>query len=278
MCFWKVYGTLLPGNGEIVARVVDILGIEFYPITLSGACRALDWMLSLDDGHCRLAVTGNPIMVMNARKDAGFREILNSADLLVPDGVGIMWASKMAGRALPERVTGVDLVNYLLSKRPSPRIFLLGGKPGVAERAKDRLRKEMPWVQIAGLNDGYFKDADEEAVVRKVKLSEADVILAGMGSPRQEKFLRRNRDSLGARLGLGVGGVLDILAGDKTLTPEVFRRVGLEWLHRLLREPGRLRADCALLGFAFHVLTSRGKATEGDQDDEDQWYFDARRE
>lgn len=261
-----------------MARVVDILGIEFYPITLSGACRALDWMLSLDDGHCRLAVTGNPIMVMNARKDPGFRDILNTADLLVPDGVGIMWAAKRAGRALPEKVTGVDLVNYILSKRPSPRIFLLGGKPGVAERAKDRFRKEMPWIQIAGLNHGYFKDADEEAVVRKIKLSDADVILAGMGSPRQEKFLRRNRDSLGAKLGLGVGGVLDILAGDKTLTPEVLRKAGLEWLHRLLREPGRFRADCALLGFVLQVLTSGGKATEGDQDDEDQWYFDARRE
>ena len=156
----------LPGNGELVARVVDVLGIEFYSITVTGACKALDWMLSLEDGHCRLAVTGNPIMVMTARKDPEFGAVLRSADLLVPDGVGILWAARKAGRELPEKVTGVDLANYLLSKNPSPRIFLLGGKPGVAERAKDRLRRDMPWVRIAGLHHGYFRDDEEAAVVQ----------------------------------------------------------------------------------------------------------------
>ncbi|MGE5579882.1 MAG: WecB/TagA/CpsF family glycosyltransferase [Bacillota bacterium] len=261
---------------------MDILGVEFYPITFGGACRALDWMLSLNDGKTRLAVTGNPIMVMIARKDPEFARILSCADLLVPDGIGIIWAAKRAGRSLPERVTGVDLTNYLLSKKPSPRIFLLGGKPGVAERAKNRLIKDMPWVRIAGLHHGYFKEDEEEAVVRKVRFSEADVVLAGMGAPRQEKFLWRNRDALGAKLGMGVGGTLDILAGDVALTPLALRKAGLEWLHRLVRQPGRIKADVALFEFALRVMArtmfGKGRAPEGDQEDEDQGYYDARRE
>ncbi len=265
-----------------MARAVDILGVEFYPITFSGACRALDWMLSLNDGKTRLTVTANPIMVMIAQKDPEFARILGCADLLVPDGIGILWAAKRMGRSLPERVTGVDLTNYLLSKNPSPRIFLLGGKPGVAERAKNRLIKEMPWVRVAGLHHGYFNEAEEEAVIRKIRFSEADVVLAGMGAPKQEKFLWRNRGVLGAKLGMGVGGVLDILAGDVTLTPPALRKAGLEWLHRLVKQPGRIKADIALFDFALRIMAKtlfgKGRAAEGDQEDDDQGYYDARRE
>lgn len=255
-----------------MAPVVDILGVEFYPITLSGAYRALDWMLSRYDGRTRLTVTGNPIMVVTARGDPELAEILKRADLLVPDGVGILWAARKAGRKLAERVTGVDLTRYLLSKKPGPSVFLLGGKPGVAERARDRLAREMPWVRVCGTHHGYFGPAEEAAVVGRVKSAGADVVLAAMGSPRQEKFLWRNRASLGAKMGMGVGGVLDILAGDKRLTPEGLRKAGLEWLFRLLREPGRIRADLKLLEFALRVeagaLSSRRREQEGEQEDD----------
>lgn len=257
--------------------VADILGVEFYPITFQGACRALDWMLSRWDGRTRLVVTGNPIMVMTARKDPELKEILGSADLLVPDGVGIIWAARKAGqktaRRLPERVTGVNLTHYLLQKAPSPGVFLLGGRPGVAERAKERLGKDMPWVRVSGTQHGYFGAAEEADVIEKVRASRAGVVLAGMGSPRQEKFLWRNRRLMGARLGMGVGGVLDILAGDKNLAPEFLRKIGLEWLYRLLREPGRLKADLALLEFALRVqagaLSLKTKQQEGEQDDDE---------
>ncbi len=260
-----------------MAQVVDILGVEFYPITFSGACRTLDWMLSLSDGRTRIAVTGNPIMVISARKDPEFARILNGADLLVPDGVGIVWAAKRAGKKLPERVTGVDLVHYLLSKRPAVPVFLMGGKPGVSDRAKELLCLDMPSAIVAGTHHGYFSREEEPAVVEKIRKSGAQAILAGMGSPAQEKFLWRNRDSLGARLGVGVGGVLDILAGDKSLTPPAIRKAGFEWLHRLVREPGRLWADAALVEFALRVLF-KGKAREGEREDDDQGFLDARRQ
>lgn len=265
-----------------MSSTVEILGVEFYPVTLNGACRALDWMLSRDDGKTRLTITGNPIMVMRARRDPEFNDILSRADLLVPDGVGIIWAARKMGRTLPEKVTGVDLAQYLLQKRPSPGIFLLGGKPGVAERARDRLAMDMPWVRIAGVHHGYFGVPDEPAVVEHVRASKAAVVLAGMGSPRQEKFLWRNRVNLGARLGIGVGGVLDVLSGDSPLAPAAVRKAGLEWFYRLLRQPGRLKADLALLEFALRVETksrrSRRTEPEGERDDDTIDYFEGKPE
>jgi len=256
-----------------MSRVVNILGVEFYPITFAGACRALDWMLSRDDGRMRLAVTANPLMVVTAGKDREFADILERADLLVPDGVGILWAARKLGSPLPERVTGVDLTRYLLSKKPGLRLFLLGGKPGVADRAKTRLLDEMPWVRVCGTHHGYFSSAEEDEVVDAVRASKAQVVLAGMGSPRQEKFLWRNRMRLGAKLGIGVGGVLDVLAGEKQLAPERLRNAGLEWLYRLVREPGRMKADLGLALFAAKVaaaaLLTRPREQEGEEDDDE---------
>ena len=135
---------------------VNIMSVEFYPVTKAGAFRSLDWMLSRDDGRTRLVVTANPIMVMTAQRDPSFKEILEKADLLVPDGIGILWAARKKGRPLPERVTGVDLTHYLLRRRPAPRIYLLGGKPGVAERAYRNIEKETPGARICGTRHGYF--------------------------------------------------------------------------------------------------------------------------
>lgn len=221
-------------------------------------------------------------MVMRAQKDAEFKDILSRADLLVPDGVGIVWASRKLGRPLPETVTGVNLVKYLLDKKPSPSIFLLGAKPGVAERARDRLAEDMPWVRIAGVHHGYFDASDEAAVVQEVRASKCDVVLAGMGSPRQEKFLWRNRTGLGAKIGMGVGGVLDILSGATQLAPEGVRKAGLEWLYRLAREPGRIKADVALVGFVLSVEAGarlrRSKEPEGERDDDTIDYLEDRPE
>lgn len=265
-----------------MASTIDILGVEFYPVTLSAACRALDWMLSRSDGRMRLTVTGNPIMVIRAQKDQEFLDILSRADLLVPDGVGIVWASRRFGRNLPETVTGVSLTEYLLQKKPSPRIFLLGGKPGVAEKARERISRDMPWVRIAGAHHGYFSAAEETSVVEEVRASRCDVVLAGMGMPRQEKFLWRNRADLGAKVGIGVGGVLDLLSGNTRLAPEGVRKAGLEWLYRLVREPGRLKADWALLEFALKVEAkarfSRRKEPEGERDDDTLEYPEGRKE
>lgn len=249
------------------------MGVEFYPVTKSGAFRSLDWMLSRDDGRTRLVVTANPIMVMTARRDPEFMEILEKADLLVPDGVGVLWAARKMGASLPERVTGVDLTEYLLERRPAPRIYLLGGKPGVADRAYRNIEKRTPGARICGTHHGYFSRQEEPAVVEAIRAARPDVILVGMGTPRQEKFIFANRGTLGAKVAIGVGGVLDILAGESKRAPEVFQRAGLEWLYRLATEPKRLRSDLKLIEYFFKVQVEavfRKRETAGAEEPDDE--------
>lgn len=249
---------------------VSILGVEFYPVTFGGACSAIDWMLSVVDGCTRLVVTANPIMIVRASRDPEFMAILRGADLLVPDGVGILWAAKKMGASLPERVTGVDLAYRLLGKQ-GLRVFLLGGRPGVAERATARVQAQNPGAAVCGFYHGYFGTAEEDKVVEMVRRSNADLLLVGMGSPRQEKFIWRNRRNLGARVAMGVGGVLDVLAGDVRRAPSRVQELGLEWLYRLVRQPRRLLADLALVEFALRVeieaLRRKKRSREGMRQD-----------
>ncbi|MGI6662809.1 MAG: WecB/TagA/CpsF family glycosyltransferase [Bacillota bacterium] len=250
-----------------MASSVDILGVEFYPVTKPGAFNSLDWMLSRDDKITRIVVTANPIMVMTAQRDPQFMEIMARADLLVPDGVGILWAARKFGKALPERVTGVDLALYLLHRKPAPRVYLLGGRPGVAERARRNIGDEIPGAKICGTAHGYFGPGEEPAVVDAVRATKPDVVLVGMGSPRQEKFIWTHRKSLGAKVAIGVGGVLDILAGESKRAPEAFQKAGLEWLYRLVMEPRRLRADLKLIEFFFKVqFLSRFRKNDDEAD------------
>lgn len=232
---------------------INILGVEFYPITMSGALNAIDWMLEQQDGITRLVVTANPIMVCQALRDGEFRKILNEADLVTPDGSGILWAARKLGGQLPERVTGADLALELMRRRPEAGYFFLGGRPGVAEEAAERARKENPRVRILGTHHGYFAPAEEKAVVTRVRESGARVLFVCTGSPAQEKFLWRNARDLGARVGIGLGGFLDVLSGRIPRAPARLREMGLEWLYRLFREPARLRKDLLLLEFALRV-------------------------
>jgi len=229
------------------------MGVEFYPITLQGAVCALDWMLTREDGCTRLVVTANPIMVMTAQKDPEFMQILHNAHLIVPDGVGILWAARKKGIELPERVTGVDLACELLNKRPSPKFFFLGGKPGVADRAAENVVQSTPGVRVCGTHHGYFKPEEEEEVVRTIAKSKPDVLFCAMGSPKQEKFIWNHRNQLRAKVGIGLGGVLDILAGNRKRAPEYIQKSGLEWLYRLVLEPSRIKDDIALLEFAARI-------------------------
>ena len=232
---------------------VRILGVEFYPITFKGAMNALDWMMTREDNCTRLVVTANPIMVIAAQRDRAFMEILENAHLVVPDGTGILWAARKQGVELPERVTGVDLAYALLRKKPSPRFFFAGGKPGVAEKAAENVIRSIPGVRICGTHHGYFKPEEEEQVVEKIAAARPDVVFCAMGSPRQEKFVWKHRNRLGAKVGIGLGGVLDILSGTKKRAPVRIQQAGLEWLWRMILEPARIKRNLGLLEFAARI-------------------------
>jgi N-acetylglucosaminyldiphosphoundecaprenol N-acetyl-beta-D-mannosaminyltransferase len=232
---------------------VRILGVEFYPVTFQGALNALDWMITRDDNCTRLVVTANPIMVMAAQRDEGFMEILENAHLIVPDGTGILWAARRQGVELPERVTGVDLAYALLRKQPSPRFFFVGGKPGVAEKAAQNVTRSIPGARICGTHHGYFKPGEEKKVVETIAAARPDMVFCAMGSPKQEKFLWKYRNELGAKVGIGLGGVLDILSGTTKRAPVRIQQAGLEWLWRMILEPKRIIRNLALLEFVVRI-------------------------
>jgi N-acetylglucosaminyldiphosphoundecaprenol N-acetyl-beta-D-mannosaminyltransferase len=207
----------------------------------------------------RQVVTLNPEMVMAARADVTLRDLFNSADLVVPDGSGIVWAVRRRGGRMYHRVTGVDCVTALAERAAQRgwRVFLLGAAPGVADEAARRLQGRFPGLRIAGTYPGTPDPSQDERMTGLVRASAADVVCVAYGAPHQERWIARNRDRLGAAVALGVGGTLDFLAGRVPRAPAWMRHIGIEWAYRLWREPWRWRRMLALPRFVLAVYGAR---------------------
>lgn len=209
--------------------------------------------------------TVNPEFIMTAQRDAEFRRVLNRAELCLPDGVGLILAGRWLGRPFPERVAGSDFVYHLaqLAARDGWRLFLLGAAPGVAEEAAAVFRKHFPELIIAGTHAGSPDPAENEAIVERINESRAGLLYVAFGAPNQDKWISRNGDALtSVRVAMGVGGSLDFVAGRTTRAPRWVQEVGLEWLHRLVKEPWRWRRMLALPQFAARVVLSGIAKTE----------------
>lgn len=238
-------------------RTVDVLGYEVAALTLDGAA---EWLLA----RCRdreappaLLVTLNPEIVVQATRDRELREALAAAELTVADGTGIVWAAGKAGHTLPGRVPGVDLVSLALERGgPDLRVFFLGAKPGVAGRAAAAAAAR--WgTTVAGSHHGYFdRETDAAAIMAEVAASGAQLLLAGLGEG-QELFLQRHLQASGTRVAIGVGGTLDVLAGEVERTPAWTRRLNIEWLWRVGTDPKRWHRFPRLLAFMRLVLSAR---------------------
>jgi N-acetylglucosaminyldiphosphoundecaprenol N-acetyl-beta-D-mannosaminyltransferase len=213
----------------------------------------------VESGEGGIIAALNPEKVLAAKSDPELLRFLESARLRIPDGIGIVWASRRRGGRVRERVTGVDLFQALVAtaaRRGWP-VYLLGAAPGVAEKAVERLRERYPGLKVAGTHHGYLHSEAEEAnVVEEVRRSGALLLFVAMGSPRQERFLGRHFPSTGARLGMGVGGSFDVVAGLVPRAPRLVRALGLEWLYRTVSQPSRYRRTFSLLRFVRAVLTA----------------------
>lgn len=240
---------------------IGVKGVGFDPVTLREAAERCLAMTEESGGH--YVVTPNPEIVWLARTMPELRTALNEADLVVPDGIGIIYAAKLLGTPLKERVPGFELTEALLAaaaERELP-VYLLGAKPGVAERAWERLTKKYPGLRIVGCGDGYFKE--DGPVLDRIRESGARLILVCLGFPRQELWMSAHREDVGQALMLGVGGSMDVFAGDVKRAPEAWCRVGLEWLYRLLSQPSRIKRMIKLPLFMLSVVWERithGKA------------------
>lgn len=211
----------------------------------------------VEAGGTHLVVTVNPEFVMRARKDADFARALESADLSLPDGSGVVWAARRQGCEVRGTVAGSDLVPPLAEAcaRHGWRLFLLGAAPGVANDLATRLRAANPTLQVAAHSGDPDPSADAETL-KLVHEHRTDVLLVAFGAPKQELWIERLKDRLGVAVAIGVGGTFDYLTGRVPRAPRWMRSAGLEWLHRLIRQPWRARRMAVLPLYAFEVLRS----------------------
>ena len=201
-------------------------------------------------------VTLGTEMVVAARRDARFRATLAASALNVCDTVGVLAAARRRGARIAERVTGVELLERLCAAaaREGLPIYLLGGAPGVAIEAARALAERYPGLRVAGAGDGYFPPERANAVAEEIARSGARMLFVGLGSPRQEFWIADHLAQSGAGAGIGVGGAFDAVIGKVPRAPESWRRLNLEWLYRLLREPHRWRRQLALPRFVALML------------------------
>ncbi|BDG20810.1 WecB/TagA/CpsF family glycosyltransferase [Thermus thermophilus] len=230
---------------------LTLLGLPLDPVDMEEALKRIGGFLQEERTH--QVVTLNPEIAVRAQEDEALRRAVLEAELVTPDGVGILWAvRRLHGLALKERVTGIDLTLALLRRFPGVRVYLLGGRPGVAERAAREV--ERLGGVVVGLHHGYFQE--EAPVVAAIQKAAPDLLLVGMGE-RQEAFIHRHKPHLEARVAIGVGGTLDVLAGEARRPPLWAQRLGLEWLLRVGLDPKRWRRAPRLFRFAYLVLKEK---------------------
>lgn len=236
---------------------IKVLDIPIAPFTMK---QTLDWCAQrIASKKPAMLITANAEIVMMGQKDQEFFHILATADLVIPDGAGVVWAGRHLGYAVPERVAGCDLVAHLFEQAAVMgwSVFLLGGAPGVAESVADKMQALYPALRVCGARDGYFSPAEEPALVAEIQQQQPDVLFVALGVPRQEKWLQQHRDMLRTQLAIGVGGTFDVLAGTVERAPLWMQRYNLEWLYRLYKQPERFGRMLALPAFVWRVLRAK---------------------
>lgn len=232
---------------------MQILGCRLDPI---GADEAADAIIRFArEGTGAHIVTLGTEMVVYAQRDPRYREIVNRSALSLCDTVGLLAVARTRGAKLRERVAGVELIEHLCARAAKENlpVYLLGGSPGIADRAAQALRARHPGLQVAGTHDGYFPDEQSPAIAAAIRASGARLLFVGMGFPRQEFWLADYLAQTGCGAGIGIGGSLDVISGNVQRAPDRWRKAHLEWLYRLVKEPRRWRRQLALPYFVLLV-------------------------
>lgn len=233
---------------------LDVLGVGFDTVTMDEAVeRALGY---IDTRAGAYVCTPNPEIVLKARREPELMAALRGADMVLPDGVGILWAAEKMGHPLSERVAGYDFLLALLA-RMRGSVYILGGTPGTAEAAGDAIARDYPNVTIAGCCDGYI--SDELALIAAIGQTRPDLLMVCLGASKQEQWMASHRD-LPVGLMVGLGGSVDVLAGKVKRAPLWWREHKLEWLYRVLRQPKRLGRVLQLPQFMLAVARQRNRS------------------
>jgi len=232
-----------------------VLGVRVDCVDMEAALARIAGLIEAG-GPCRLVATVNPEFVMHARRDPEFARILESAELAVIDGSGVLWAARRKGCEVAGKVAGIDLVTRLaeLCAARGWQPFFLGAGPGVAEAAADRLAERFPGFRTAGCYAGEAGPAGDAEALARIQAARPHLLLVAYGHSRQERWIARNRELLPVPVAIGVGGAFDFASGRVRRAPEWMRRAHLEWLFRLALQPWRARRMAVLPGFALAVL------------------------
>ncbi len=249
-------------KAESVIPTVPIFGIRVSKVDMAATVSFLTEAVHTREPH--QVITANPIMVMAALENPAYMEIMKSAELVVPDGTGVVWAAGYCREPVAERVAGFDLLHELLrqGERYSWKVYLLGSTPEVIQETARRLQLQYPGIIIAGYRDGFFKPEEDEKVVEGIVAARPDLLFVARGADSQEPWIAKYKSQLAVPIMMGVGGSFDVISGKSRRAPKLFQSLRAEWLYRLLKEPTRYKRMLALPKFAVKVLREKDKVTK----------------
>jgi N-acetylglucosaminyldiphosphoundecaprenol N-acetyl-beta-D-mannosaminyltransferase len=245
--------TVPPSEPVLNIHRVSVLGLPIDCVTMNTTLDAITGFLKQTEP--KLIFTADSNALVNAKNDSRYARIFDEADLITPDSSGVVWALGRYGQPVSERVSGVDLVEKLfdLSHQNGFRIFLLGSGPGVAAKACKNLLLRFPNAVVVGVRDGYFKSSEDTHIANEIALTQPDIVIVAMGMPRQELFLLDNAYIIKYKVGIGVGGSLDVHSGEVKRAPKFIQAIRMEWLWRLILNPKKIDKVKNLPGFYMQV-------------------------
>lgn len=242
---------------EKAVKSVKIFGVRFDNVDAEEANKQFIALMGSD--KLGMIYTPNTEIIMKAQDDPEFKAILNEGDLVIPDGIGVVLASKIHHLGLTERVPGIELMTMMLEycNRTGKSIYLFGGQPKVAELAAIKIKETYPNVKIAGTRDGFFESNQEISILDDINEKKPDILFVALGAPKQEKWISKYKKTINAKVAMGVGGSLDVWAGTVKRAPVFFQKTGLEWFYRLLKQPTRIMRMMSLPKFMIKVILTK---------------------
>ena len=235
---------------------MDKIYILDIPVSVVNRVQAKENIMNwFEEEKPRMVFTPNPEMIMMAIKDEKLKKAMYKADMIVPDGIGVVWASKYAKTRIEERVAGCDLIQEVMKEMAGKgkTAYFFGGAPGIAEKAAENMKSKYRGLNIVGVHDGYFNEEQQKAIIEEISALKPDLLLVGLGVPKQEKWIYDNKDKLNFKVAIGVGGSFDVLSGNVKRAPIVFQKLNLEWFYRLITQPTRFKRMLELPKFALKV-------------------------
>lgn len=241
---------------------VSIYGIPFSKMGMNETVQYLT--KRIEAGEQTHVITANPIMVMAALEKPAYKTMMKKADLIVPDGVGVVWAAKKCGEPVAERIAGIELLNLLMEQgeKRKWKAYLLGTTQEIIDAAAEKLQLQYPQVKIVGARNGFFGADEDQEVIAHIKQKEPQLLFVARGAETQEPWIVKHREQLGVPLIMGVGGSFDVISGKLKRAPMLVQKLKLEWLFRLLQEPKRFGRMLALPKFVGKVLRDKEKVTK----------------